>query len=125
MTNRIVIGDMGSSTWGIRVSKAGVNVLTAGAGDLTLDSEATHLRSVQVGTFTIPAGSLTGSASVSGLVSGDTFGARIGLLAGSAIEQTNLAETFSALEVDESGVSATRRATSGSDTVMAYHVVAY
>ena len=124
MTNRVAIGNVGG-VYKLAVSKAGVDVLSAGAGDLTLDSEKTHLRSVQVGTFTIPSGSIDASVSVSGLSGTDTFGARVGLLAASAVEQSNLAEIMEKITVSSSAVYAKRLATAGSDTIFEYHVLAF
>lgn len=123
MANRIAIGDVGG-VWKIAVSKSGVDVLTAGPGDLILDSEATHMRSVQVGQFVIEAGDLEGSASVTGLTGTTTFGGRVAQVV-SGEHANDLVATFDEIEVTPTAVSAKLRSAAGADITMAYHVLAW
>lgn len=50
--NRIVVGNLGSGVYGLKVSKSGVDVLTAADGDLMFDSTAANTRVIMTGTIT-------------------------------------------------------------------------
>lgn len=58
MTNRIIMGDLGSGTYGLKVSKSGIDVLTAGQTDLMFDSSSIAPRVLMTGSCaTSPANS--------------------------------------------------------------------
>lgn len=67
MADRIIAGDLGDGTYGIKISKPGYDVNTAALSDLIFDSRAGYSRILQKGTLYFPAGgSLTQSVSLSG-----------------------------------------------------------
>lgn len=58
MVDRVLLGKISaSSEYGLRISKPGIDVKTAGLNDLTFDSQATNLRILMRGT--IPANNIT------------------------------------------------------------------
>lgn len=56
MTERVVIGQLPSTAYGIRVSKPGYSALTAATDHMMLDSDSGMSRVLQRGTITFPAG---------------------------------------------------------------------
>lgn len=62
-TNRTLLGKLGTTEYGLRVSKPGVDVLTAAASDLLIDTAYGYGRTLQYGMLTIPAGAAGTSVS--------------------------------------------------------------
>lgn len=73
MTARIAIGNIGGD-YKMHVSRTGYDALTDDAY-LLFTSEKSSFRVLQKGTVTIPANTLSGTASISGISSGQYFGA--------------------------------------------------
>ncbi len=72
MTARIAIGNI-SGDYKMHVSKSGYDALTDDAY-LLFTSEKSSFRVLQKGTVTIPGNTLSGTASISGISSGQYFG---------------------------------------------------